>query len=300
MKTKNLSLFLILILVFISLFIFLISCGGNKDSTTTAPPPGSWGTAGLIEGGTGNAYVPHVSMDASGNAIAVWYQDDGININIYANRYVAGAGWGTAGLIEGGAGNAFVPRVSMDGSGSNAIAVWYQHDGTRYNIWANRYVAGAGWGTAELIETDDIRDARNPQISVDGSGNAVAVWFQNDGTRWNIWANRYVAGVGWGTAGLIETDDTGSANSPQVSVAADGNAIAVWYQDDGTRDNIRANRYVAGIGWGTAELIETDNTGDARNPQISVDGSGNAIAVWYQNDGTRWNILANRFNRILL
>ena len=196
MKTKNLSLFLILILVFISLFIFLISCGGNKDSTTTAPPPGSWGTAGLIEGGTGNAYVPHVSMDASGNAIAVWYQDDG----------------------------------------------------TRYNIYANRYVAGVGWGTAGLIETDDTGDARNPQISVDGSGNAIAVWYQNDGTR----------------------------------------------------DNIRANRYVAGIGWGTAELIETDNTGDARNPQISVDGSGNAIAVWYQNDGTRWNILANRFNRILL
>jgi len=35
---------------------------------------------------------------------------------------------------------------------------------------------------------------------------------------------------------------------------------AVWYQSDGARDNIRANRFSAGSGaWGTAQAIETDN-----------------------------------------
>lgn len=47
--------------------------------------------------------------------------------------------------------------------------------------------------------------------------------------------------------------------------------------------------------WGTAQLIETDNAGNATLPQIAVDGSGNAIAVWRQHDGTRDNIWANRF-----
>ena len=47
--------------------------------------------------------------------------------------------------------------------------------------------------------------------------------------------------------------------------------------------------------WGTALLIETDNAGNAENPQIAVDGSGNAITVWQQHDGTRENIWANRF-----
>jgi hypothetical protein len=47
--------------------------------------------------------------------------------------------------------------------------------------------------------------------------------------------------------------------------------------------------------WGTAELIETDNAGTAYKPQVAIDSSGNAIAVWYQNDGTRHNIWANRF-----
>lgn len=102
-----------------------------------------------------------------------------------------GKTWGTAQLIEtdnaGGAGD---PRVAFDTAG-NALAVWTQGDGTRYNIWANRYTAGSGWGTAQLIETDNASDAGNPQIAIDTAGNALAVWEQFDGTRYNIWANRY-------------------------------------------------------------------------------------------------------------
>jgi len=131
-------------------------------------------------------------------------------------------------------------------SNGNAVAVWQQLDGTRNNIWANRYVAGVGWGTAELIETDNAGDAYKPQVAVDSSGNTVAVWRQWDGTRYNIWSNRYIPGFGWGTATLIETDNAGDASSPQVAVDSSGNAVAVWKQYDGTRKNIWANRYVAG------------------------------------------------------
>jgi hypothetical protein len=99
----------------------------------------------------------------------------------------------------------------------------------------------------------------------------------------------------WGDAWLIETDNAGLANIPQVAVDASGNAVVVWNQDDGIRRNIWANRYVVGSGWGTAELIETDNAGRAWVPQVAVDASGNAVAVWQQDDGTRDNIWANRF-----
>lgn len=58
-------------------------------------------------------------------------------------------------------------------------------------IWANRYTAGTGWGTAALIETDNAGNAYSPQIACDTAGNALAVWDQSDGTRLNIWANRF-------------------------------------------------------------------------------------------------------------
>ncbi len=97
------------------------------------------------------------------------------------------------------------------------------------------------WGTAELIETDNAGSAFLPQVAT--GSNAIAVWEQFDVVaRRNIWANRFVSGT-WGTAELIETDDTGDAGDPQVAVDSSGNAIAVWRQHDGTRDNIWANQF---------------------------------------------------------
>ena len=251
-----------------------------------------WGTAELIETGAGDAFWPQTAMDATGNAIAVWTQYDGASYSVWANRYVVGVGWGIAELIETGAGNVWSQQVAMDGTG-NAVAVWTQYDGATYSVWTNRYVVGVGWGIAELIQTE-VRYALDPQIAVDYTGNAIAVWAQSDGSRNNIWANRYVVGVGWDAAELIETNDAGDARFPQVAVDGTGNAIAVWHQSDGWETSIWANRYVVGVGWGTAELIETD-VSDALYPQVAVDYTGNAIVVWHQFDGTRCNIWANRY-----
>ena len=255
-----------------------------------------WGIAQLIESdNTGGANNPQVSVDAAGDAIAVWAQWDGVRYNMWSSRYVVGTGWGTAQLIEtDNIGAAYNPQVSVDSEG-NATAVWYQSDGARDNILSNRYVVGTGWGIAQLIESDNTGSASNSQVSVDAAGNAIAVWHQLDGVRWNVWSNRYVVGTSWGTALLIETDNSGGAYDPQVSLDSAGNAIAAWYQSDGVRNNIWSNRYVVGTGWGTAQLIETDNIGAAYNPQVSVDSAGNAIAVWFQSDGTRYNIWSNRY-----
>jgi hypothetical protein len=203
--------------------------------------------------------------------------------------------WGEPALIEiSNAGDAASLQVAKDPNG-NAVAVWRQSDGTRNNIWANRFTPSAGWGAAELIETDDAGNAREPQVALDPNGNAVAVWRQSDGTHDNIWANRFTPSAGWGAAELIETDDTGDAERPRVALDPDGNAIAVRSQGDGTRDNIWANRFTSSAGWSAAELIEIDDAGDAREPQVALDPNGYAVAVWRQSDGTHDNIWANRF-----
>lgn len=268
----------------------LASCGGSSGGTPAVPAPAAGGTAVLIESSdAGSAYDSKIVIDINGNAIAVWIQSDGTRGNIWANRYTVNVGWGTALLIEtDNTGNALNPQIAIDTNG-NALAVWEQGDGLRQNIWANRYTVGSGWGTAALIESDN-GGAINPLIAVDANGNALAVW--SGGL--NIWANRYTAGSGWGTAALIESN-TGSAGSPQIAIDASGNALAVWRQSDGTRDNIWANRYIAGTGWGTAALIESDNLGAAGAPQIAINASGNAIALWQQSDGTRNNIWANHY-----
>ena len=208
----------------------------------------AWGTAALIEtGNAGTAENPKIAIDANGNGVALWTYFDGARWDVMATQYSASTDtWGPAALsLTASAGSAGDMRVAFDGIG-NATAVWDQAkaSGIGSDIWANRYTAGVGWGTAALIETNDAGSAGDARIAIDGSGNALVVWRHEEGfTRSDIWANRYTAGVGWGTAAPIETADAGSAQRPQIAIDGNGNAIAVWEQFDGNHLGIWASRY---------------------------------------------------------
>jgi hypothetical protein len=142
---------------------------------------------------------------------------------------------------------------------------------------------------------------------MDAGGNAIAVWQQSDGTltstgaaRSDIWANRFDAATGtWGTAQLIETDNAGTASSPQIAMDAGGNGIAVWMGTPPSpqRYNTWANRFSAASGaWGTAQAIETSNQ-EAIGPQIAFDVNGNAMAIWSRfGGGAPGAIVVNRFD----
>ena len=201
--------------------------------------------------------------------------------------------WGTPELIET-SNYGFYSRnsqIAMDGHG-NAVAVWSEEGEAGYSIWSNHF-NGSTWANAELIETDDVGDADEPQIAMYGYGKAIAVWQRLDGFRWNIWANRF-DGSSWGTAELLEMSDA-TAGDPQIATDGSGNAIAVWDQADVAGGDLRASRF-DGFSWGTPESIETNDTGSTADPQIAMDSTGTAVAVWIQADGFRWNIWANRFD----
>lgn len=303
-----------------------------------------WGTEQLIEGGTGTAAEADLAVDPAGNAFAVWRQFDGAVHSIYANRYVAGTGWGTEIPIESSSLSAQGPDVGADASG-NAIAVWLESDpmGPVNNVWANRYVAGTGWGTETSIESN-MPSALYPRVAVNGAGDALATWSLDT----DYYANRYTVGSGWGTSEQVAALSTGFPPFPAIpavdgagtaavacfgydftsgldrllvarreggvppwtvlgvdlnpeiadphSAGSDftGNVIVVWAESDGVRSDIWAARYVAGIGWGAPERIES-SLADARQPQVAVDPAGNAVAVWAQADGGVYSVYGSRY-----
>jgi hypothetical protein len=157
-----------------------------------------WSTAVWIDAHNANdAHTPQVSFDTRGNAVAVW-QQQGKRTSIHANRLVAGAGWDSATQIENGSGYASAPQVATDRSGG-VLVVWHLQGSQHTTVLANRYVAGAGWGTATQIAPAKV-NAHNPQIGLDTQGDVVAQWQQPQGALNYSGSIRYVAGVGWGAA----------------------------------------------------------------------------------------------------
>jgi hypothetical protein len=257
-------------------------------------PSSGWGTAQLIETNSGNASEPKVAMDPQGSAVAVWDQWDGDRFNVWSNRFTPAGGWGTAELIEtNDVGNGLDPEVAVDPQG-NAVVVWIQWE-TTFDVWSNRFTPAGGWGTAERIEADGGR-AEQPRVAVDALGNAVAAWWQSDGTRNNVWSNRFTPSGGWGAAQLIENnDDAPGAFNPRIAADPQGNAVVVWEQWADTHADVWSNHFTPVAGWSTAQLIENDDAGDAKDPDVAMDDQGNATAVWSQSDGVRDNIWSNQF-----
>lgn len=270
---------------------------GTRDNiwANRHEPGVGWGSAERLEfNDAGAASSPRIAMDSDGNALVVWYQDNGVRNNIYASRHQPGAGWSVPEIIDNNTGGTLEPQLAMTPVG-DAIAVWRQWDGVgvNYSVWASYYLASSGWETPQLLETGS-EQSHSPHIALDPDGNAVAVWGQDDGLVRHIWAAVHTRDAGWAAAELIEAD-VGSAFRPQVAMDGNGNAWAVWYQDSGGVTSIWRNHYDAGTGWGTAQLLETDDSGDARDVRIASDPSGNALAVWYQSDGAVNSIWSSRF-----
>lgn len=262
-------------------------------------PGADWGTPVQVsfafqsEGAEVNR--PQVAIDPMGNAIAVWQQvreDGNFQFDIWSSRSTPEGGWDEAVRIEDDdSGAAIAPQIAMDDAG-DAIAVWQQFDGERFNMLSNRYVPGEGWGNAERIETDDVSDAVDVQISGDGAGNAVAVWMQSDGTRFNIWANRYTPTGGWGTARPIEDNNAVDTNAPQVAVSESGSATAIWEQIDDAGTRAWAAQFSREAGWQLPQPVGDASGDDESVPQVGVDAEGNAVAVWLQRTGGTFEIRA--------
>jgi hypothetical protein len=276
-----------------------------------------WSIAEPIEvDNAGDANFPQITMDANGNAFAVWQQASGpsnaaaTRVNIWANRFVPGNGWQKAELIEAdNAGDASLPQISMETNGS-AIAVWEQLKGASTtattaisDIWANRF-DGNKWGEAKRIEADDLGGALRPQIAVDANGNALAVWLQRRAGQFSfsLMASRFTPAGDWERPVALQTGD-GSAGDPQIAMDERGHAFAVWPEFAFEKESGQtwAARYVPGSGWAAAELVHDNTQGFNQFTQIAVDGGGNAMAVWVSANGpvnleaTQMTVLAARY-----
>ncbi len=194
------------------------------------------------------------------------------------HRYVGSDGW-----VNIGSANAAAPtgsRVGLDANG-NIVA-----SATGSAIF-NRWNAGTStWGLVTPAHAiGSVPEA--VQLAVSSGGSFMLVW--RDATQESIWARRWMGALD-GEPIQLNRSPT-SARSPQVAIDALGNAIAVWEEDDTDANgptSVWANLYRVGDtaetgGWQSAIPLE-QQTGPASAPQVAMNATSDAIAVWEQED----------------
>ncbi|MCL4224350.1 MAG: Ig-like domain-containing protein [Myxococcales bacterium] len=243
----------------------------------------SWSTPSLLETEMNmSASKPRVAWGGS-IVMAVWLMApcSGAVCQLPTQLWYSvrqGGVWSPGAAIAGVTGTLHEPSLTVDAMGRAAV-VYPATVSNRISIYATIY-SGGTWSAPSTIETDDTGNATQVASAVDAGGNVYAVWQQNDGQRDNIIGNRYVPGVGWGTAAPLEQSATAAA-TPSVAAGADGAAFAAWTQ--GTM--MYGARFSTGA-WGQPSVA---GSGSGRI-RVAMHTDGSAIVVWPNGN----DVLANR------
>lgn len=119
-----------------------------------------------------------------------------------------------------------------------------------------------------------------PDVAVDATGDATAVWERPDGGGYEIQAAERSAGGAWqAPVRLFSTSNEGTG-APHIAVDSQGAAVAVW-KSGGPEHFVvdAASRSTASGVWSSP--IELGAAGAANpEPRIALDTLGNAVAVW--------------------
>jgi hypothetical protein len=193
--------------------------------------------------------------------------------------------------------DAFEPQVAVDPSG-NSLTVWTRSDGTNIRIQAKfRAPDGTSGPTATISQAG--RDASEPRVAFDSSGNAIAVWTQFDGSNGRIHSAFRPAG---GSFGGDQTISPGGrdASAPQIAFDSTGKAVAVWYRFDGSVDRIQAAVRPAGGSFGAVQTLSAPGA-EAFEPRVAAGANvdANAAAVWTGTDGMVLRIQSARRRDVL-
>lgn len=168
-------------------------------------------------------------------------------------------------------------QVGMDGDG-NAIAIWREFDGTDTNIQTAIQVKGGVWSTPVTISSvpgNNIYAA--PQIAVNPTGNAVAIWDEVNGSNSTVRAATYDGS--WSTPVDVSAPTAVSGQVPVVAINANGYAVALWVRNDGSKAITQSATLQFNGSWSTPVDVSSAFI-DTYVPQVGIDNEGNAVAVW--------------------
>jgi len=262
------------------------SDGTNQIAQAAVRPAGgAWQSPVALSGAGQDAAYPQVVADEAGNAVAVWTRAGfGEESRVQAAVRPAGGAWQAPASLSAAGEDAYDAQVAIDPHGK-AVAVWDRFDGANQIVQAASRAAGGSWQAPVSLSAPG-QNATHPQVAVDGQGAAVVVWQRNDGVNSIVQAAVRPVGGSWPSTAANVSAALENAEAAQVAVDTAGNAVAVWQRFGGADTVVQAaSRPVGGTWQAPVSLSATGQEAEA--PQVTIDGHGDAVAVWDRSAGAR-------------
>ena len=255
-----------------------------------------------------NARTPVVAMDDKGNGIVVWSQYDGSSWRIYKSEYRKNKWLKPVSLAEAlspTGGDAKEPRLAMAANG-DAVIVWEQSVNKDSYIFMAERRAGK-WQLPISLDSyisPGGKFAWEPEVAMDYHGNTIIVWNQEYANSVHVvYKSEYRNGA-WLHPSSIEDYINvygGDGLRPRVAMNNQGEALITWEQDPGGRSQIFKSEYRNGAWVHPADINDhispKSKRGSAHNAIPAMDGTGRAIIVWQQAEGSSSRIYKSEYSR---
>ena len=197
--------------------------------------------------------------------------------------------WGPVTTIQGVDGEFHASEMAMNSIGDVIIITEnWQADvsgGTDGSIKVfSKNIDDASWTNSLVISDPVSGDLRNnrAKVSINNTGNSVAVWLQRDNDNSNIIFKERVAGT-WSSATVLSLD--GSKNElPSIAYNNNGDVLVSWQQwNTSTHQYEVVGKFRNGVTNNWSSLESYGNPDSAAGfSQVALDADGNALVYWRQ------------------
>ena len=220
-----------------------------------------------------------IAIDNAGNTIAIWSESNsstGLQSIQYATHFKGGS-WSQPQAITSSIFPCSNPQIAVGKVSGNAVAIWRQLDtfsNITYLMSSQRPFNTGVWSTPTIIS---VVSDNYPQIAMNDSDYAVAIWGQNSGGNIILKSAELSFGGVWTNIINVIPLSTSNYSSQKIAVDPAGTAYAIWANDSNTTVQT-ATLPMNGLAWSSP--VNPSASTYQTSPDIAAGSTGFAAATW--------------------
>lgn len=242
----------------------------------------------------GEGKDPKIAVNLEGRGLAIWTLDSGFEKQIIGMPFDPTAGsQPSSRMVFKTFGNIRDIQLSVDRRGS-ALVVWAHELDGQWEIMAKHFdVRSKAWDQDPAQLCLPVAHPIEPRLAMNRRGQAVVIWeVQADKADGLVAAFYLPSEKQWSDRPVPLS--VGTAKDQQVAMDYAGNVMAVWVDHNyGQRPSLRARLYSAErADWCEPVVLATAQ--NFNQVRLAMTGTGEALAVWMQSEGTALSFLHSK------